>query len=150
MPFFKGFPRETLMDLGVGIKQKLFAQLRGDKAYQTQMDAMWKAKSPDKAKITAYHNAKLDSISEEVVRSVIQNRYPGYAKGGAAAGRVAAAADKKGADKVAADKSVATGKPIKVAIKPKWDAIDFDKDPQQLLYIAGKAHLKGGKFVTWR
>jgi hypothetical protein len=43
-----------------------------------------------------------------------------------------------------------------VAQKPKWENIAWEKDPKQLLYIAGKAYLhstvKGqpGKFVTWR
>ncbi len=119
MPFFKDFPRETLVDLGNGIKDRLYAALKADKTYQTQMDAMWKAKTPDKAKMVEYHTAKLNAIASDIVRATIQNRYPGYAKGGSAAGRVAAATTKKAADTKAAATSVSTGKPIYVASRPE-------------------------------
>lgn len=148
MPFFKGFPRETLVDLGNGIKQHLFAELKADKVYQSWMTAQWKTKSPDKAKIVQYHNDKLDTIAANVVRDTIQKRYPGYAKGGAAAGRVAAAADKKAATTKIDAAAAATGKPIYVATKPK--ELDRTRDPKQLLEITGKGYLPNGKFVTWR
>ena len=45
MPFFKDFPYETKVDLGNGIKERLYAALKADKAYQIQMDAMWKQKT---------------------------------------------------------------------------------------------------------
>lgn len=151
MPFFKGFPRETLVDLGNGIKTTLYRTLEADKAYQAQMKALWGVKSPDKAKISEYHQAKVDSIAADVVRKTVQQRYPNYAKGGSAAGRVAAANAKKEATQKADAAAAATGKPVYVPQKPKWEAIDWDKDPKQLLYIAGKAYLKGsGKLVTWR
>ena len=149
--FFKDFPRETLIDLGNGIKSRLFATLKADAVYQKQMDAMWKAKSPDKAKILEYHNAKVDSIAEDIVRGTVQARYPGYAKGGKAAGKAAAAAAKTTAAATVDAAAAATGKPVYVAVKPKWEAIDHDKDPKDLMFIAGKAYLKGsGKLVTWR
>ncbi len=151
MPFFKGFPRETLVDLGNGIKTRLFESLEKDATYQAQMKAFWKGASPNRAKITEYHNAKLDSIAEEIVRQTVQQRYPGYAKGGSAAGRVAAATEKKVEAKKVDAAAVASGKPVYVAVKPKWEAIDWEKDPKQHLYITGKAYLKGSnKLVTWR
>ena len=155
MAFFKEFPRETLIDLGNGIKERLYKTLEGDSIYQKQMKSMWSAKTPDAAKIKEYHNAKLDAIAEKIVRDTIQARYPNYAKGGKAAGRVAAAETKKEAENKVAEKSVASGQPVYVAQKPKWEAIDWNKDPKQLLYIAGKAYLKPvgktpGKLVTWR
>jgi hypothetical protein len=151
MPFFKGFPRETLVDLGNGIKTRMYDTLKADKTYQAQMKALWGAKNPDSAKIKEYHNAKVSSIAEEIVRLTVQQRYPGYAKGGSAAGRVAAANAKNDATKKADAAAAATGKPVYVPQKPKWEAIDWDKDPKQLNYIAGRAYLKGsGKLVTWR
>ena len=153
--FFKEFPRETLIDLGNGIKERLYRTLEDDGAYQKQMKAMWSAKTPDAAKIKEYHNAKLDAIAEKIVRDTIQARYPSYAKGGKAAGRVAAAETKKVADNKVAEKSVVSGQPVYVAQKPRWESIDWSKDPKQLLYIAGKAYTKPvgktpGKLVTWR
>lgn len=151
MPFFKGFPRETLVDLGTGIKENLYTTLKADKVYQAQMTAMWKAKSPDKAKITEYHNTKLDSIAARIVRETVQKRYPGYAKGGSAAGKVAAADEKKAATVKTDAAAVASGKPVYVATKPAWESLDHDRDPKDYLFAAGKGYLKAtGKFVTWR
>lgn len=155
MPFFKDFPRETLVDLGNGIKARLYETLQNDNAYQIQMKGQWKQKAPDKGKILDVHKGKLNDIAEEVVEQTIKQRYPGYAKGGSAAGRVAAAAAKKTATTEASAKSVATGKPIYVATKPK----DLVRDSNvvkdwQMLEITGKGYTKGtdGKLrmVTWR
>lgn len=155
MPFFKGFPRETLIDLGNGIKERLFQTLEKDSAYQIQMKGQWKQKSPDRGKITEFHKTKLDSIAQDIVEKTIQQRYPGYAKGGSAAGRVAAAATKKDTDTKAAAQSVSTGKAIYVAAKPR----DLVRDANvvkdwQMLEITGKGYVKGTdgkmKLVTWR
>lgn len=162
MPFFKGFPRETLVDLGNGIKENLYSALENDKAYQIQMKAMWKQKSPDRAKISAYHNAKLDAISADIVRQTIEKRYPGYAKGGSAAGRVAAAQTKKQNDTKVSAESVSSGKPVYVAQRPtnlvREKAIingqEYSPSDLQMLQVTGKGFVKGtdGKFrlVTWR
>ena len=154
MPFFQGFGRENLMPLGNTIKTTLYETLKADHAYQAQMKALWGAKTPDRAKIEEYHNARVDSVASEIVRSTVQRMYPGYAKGGAAAGRIAAKVVKTTATTAAdaaADKATASGKATYVAAKPAWDSISWDKDPKQLLYITGKAYLKGsGRLVTWR
>lgn len=151
LPFFKGFPRETLVDLAQGIKVRLHNALEADKTYQAQMKALWGAKNPDRAKILQYHKGKVDSIAADVVRLTIQQRYPSYAKGGSAQGRIAAKTEKVDAQKKADQKSAETGKPQYVAQKPAWDSIDWEKDPKQYLYVGGKAYLKGsGRFVTWR
>ena len=110
--------------------------------------------SLDRAKIEEYHKARVDSIAAEIVRSTVQKMYPGYAKGGAAAGRIAAKDVKTEAvakTDVVAKTATAAGKATYVAAKPAWESIDWDKDPKQLLYITGKAYLKGkGTLVTWR
>lgn len=162
MPFFKGFPRGTLIDLGNGIKANLYSALENDKAYQTQMKAMWGQKSPDKTKITAFHKATLDRIAKEVVDKTVNQRYPGYAKGGSAAGRIAASKEKQAASARASATSVATSKPIYVATKPK-DLVrnpvvvggkEYGTNDLQLMEIGGRGFTKGtdGKFrlVTWR
>lgn len=150
-PFFKAFSRENLVPLGNQIKSDLYATLKADKVYQTQMKALWAAKTPDRAKIAEYHTNKLKDIAALTVRNAVQRLYPGYARGGSAAGRVASAEAKKAADTKANAQAVATGKPQYVAVKPKWEEIDWTKDPKEYLYIAGKAYLRGsGKLVTWR
>ncbi len=163
MPFFKDFPYETKVDLGNGIKDRLYSALKADAAYQTQMKTMWAQKTPDRAKIVQYHNAKLESIAADIVRTTIQNRYPGYAKGGSAAGRVAAAAVKKTADTKAAVQSVTSGKPIYVASRPenlvrepiKVGSKEYSAADLVTLQIMGKGFVKSGdgksfKYITWR
>lgn len=163
MSFFKDFPYETKVDLGNGIKDRLYASLKADAAYQTQMKTMWAQKTPDRAKIVQYHNAKIESIAAEIVRTTIQNRYPGYAKGGSAAGRVAAAVVKKTADTKAAVQSVTSGKPIYVASRPenlvrepiKVGSKEYTAADLVTLQIMGKGFVKSGdgksfKFITWR
>jgi hypothetical protein len=163
MPFFKDFPRETKVDLGNGIKDRLYSTLKADKAYQIQMKALWGAKSPDKAKIVAYHQTTLKNIAADIVRNTIQNRYPGYAKGGSAAGKAAAAVVKKETAVKAATQSVATGKPIYVASRPtnlvrepiKVGGREYSTNDLQTLQIMGRGFVKttdgkSVKFITWR
>ncbi len=157
LPFFKGFGRENLMPLGNTIKATLYETLKADSAYQAQMKAMWGAKTPDRAKIEEYHKAKVASISEELVRGVVQKMYPGYAKGGAAAGRVAAKEVKATAAAKVDAKAVAENKPVYVAQKPGRDQLDMDHVNKQgkpdavIEMIAGRGFLKGsGKWITWR
>ena len=163
MPFFKDFPYETKVDLGNGIKDRLYAALKSDSAYQTQMNAMWKQKNPDRAKMLQYHQAKVDSIATDIVTKTVQNRYPGYAKGGSAAGKAAAAATKKVTSDKAATQSVATGKPIYVASRPenlvrepiKVGGKEYSASDLVTLQITGRGFVKTGdgkgfKFITWR
>jgi hypothetical protein len=162
MSFFKGYGKENLMPLGNTLKQNLYAALKSDNAYQIQMKAMWGSKTPDRAKIEEYHQARVASIARGIVQDTVSKMYPGYTKGGAAAGRVAAAADKKAAVAKVENAAAATGKPIYVPQKPGRDSIDWDhidakgKPDAEMLMITGKAYLKPtvkgqpGKFVTWR
>ncbi len=159
MPFFKDFPYETKVDLGNGIKDRLYAALKADKAYQTQMAAMWKSKTPDRAKMLQYHQAKVDSIATDIVTKTVQNRYPGYAKGGSAAGKAAAAVVKKADATKAAATSVASEKPIYVASRPenlvREAGKDYSASDLVTLQITGRGFVrttdgKGFKFITWR
>jgi hypothetical protein len=163
LPYFKDFPYETKVDLGNGIKDRLYSALKADKAYQTQMGAMWKQKNPDRAKMVQYHQAKVDSIATEIVKSTIQSRYPGYAKGGSAAGKAAAAVVKRDTATQAATQSVASGKPIYVAARPenlvreaiKVGSKDYSASDLVTLQIMGRGFVKtpdgkGFKFITWR
>jgi hypothetical protein len=127
MPFFKALPNTDgkgghapwKLDLGNGIKAELYKTLGEDKEYQRQMKALWGSKTPDKAKISQYHNDKLQEISADVVKRVIEARYPNYAKGGSAAGRVLAMNAKKEANAKTSAASIAQSKPVYVASKPK-------------------------------
>ena len=142
MAYFKGYTRDNYQPLAATIMGDLYDTLKADKTYQAQMKALWGAKSPDKAKILEYHTAKVQSLANDIVRRSVQKMYPDHAKDGAAAGRVKAANDKKAATAKTDAAAAATGKPVYVAVKPSWDSIDWDKDPKQHLYIAGKAYFR--------
>ena len=163
MPFFKGFPKETQRSLAAGIVSRLRETLSADGVYQSQMKNLWGAKEPSKAKLLEYHNAKVTSLAREVVTKEVQDRYPNYRKGGAAAGRVAAATAKKEATTKAEQKSVDSGKPIYVASKPKElvrnqeisvGGKEYKPADLVTLEIMGRGFVKttsgGFKFVTWR
>ncbi len=165
MPFFKDFPRETLIDLGNGIKERLYATLKADKTYQSTMAAYWKGgdNPANNTKIQAFHKQTLDRIANDVVTKVVQNRYPGYAKGGSAAGRVAAAQVKKDNTGKAEAAATSSGKPIYVATRPtnliresiKVGSREYSTGDLQTLQILGRGFVKStdGKsyrLVTWR
>jgi len=171
MPFFKGMPQSGpdgghaawKVNLGNGIKARLYDALENDKAYQTSMRAQWSQKNPDKAKIAKIHNDTIDAISEDIVREEVEARYPNYAKGGSAAGRATAQTVKKEADTKAAKASTSSGKPIYVSVKPK-DLVrqtvrvagkEYSPSDLTTLEITGKGFVKSAdgktlKYVTWR
>jgi hypothetical protein len=165
MAYFKEFPRETKVDIGNGIKERLYATLKADRGYQRQMDTFWKKPYTPalKAEVAAFHNATLDRIANDVVTKTIQTKYPGYAKGGSAAGRVAAANVKKTTDNQAAATSISANKPIYVATRPinlvrdevKIGAKTYSSGDLTMMQITGKGFVrttdgKGYKLVTWR
>lgn len=163
LPFFKDFPYETKVDIGNGIKDRLYATLKADKSYQSSMKTLWASKTLDRAKMEQVHQEWLTQHGLELVRGLIQSRYPGYAKGGSAAGKAAAATATKTAAAKAGAASVATGKPIYVASRPenlirndvKIGGRTYTANDLQVLQISGKGFVKttdgkGVKFVTWR
>jgi hypothetical protein len=165
MPYFKDFPRESKVDLGNGIKERLYAMLKADKSYQTQMTALWKGgnNEANNAKIQKVHQDWLNDHSVEVVTKTVQQRYPGYAKGGSAAGRVATATAKKTADNKAGAASVTNNKPIYVPQRPtnliretvKVGGREYGPNDLQMMQIAGRGFVKttdgkGYRLVTWR
>lgn len=147
LPFFKSFPREALVDIGNGLKSSLFSELKNDKTYQSQMDAFWSAKNPDKAAIEKFHADTVKARAKRIVKSLLDTRYPNFSKGSQAAGAKAVKAPvKPGAPNAAP----VAGKPQYVSVKPASEQIDWDKDPERLLFITGKAYLKGSnKLVAW-
>jgi hypothetical protein len=143
-PFFSGWSKESLHDLGAAVKQQLYSELSQNKAYQTQMDAFFSQKSPDKTKIQNFHNQTVDSIAKRLVKEVLDRRYPNRTKGKAApvAKKAAPAPQTTGADGKFQFQYVPT--------KPKFEDIDWSEPGAQAAYIAGKAKLRGSnRYVSW-
>lgn len=163
LPYFKDFPRETLVDLGNGIKETLYARLKADKDYQNSMAAFFKNPTKNREAMLKLHESTVDRISDEVVRTAIQKRYPGYAKGGSAAGKAAVATAAKANATKAANQSVSTGKPIYVAARPenlirsdvRIGGRTYTSEDLRTLQVSGKGFVKSSdgksvKFITWR
>lgn len=146
LPAFKGWSKDSWVDLGQGLKQQLLSELTQDKTYQAQMDAFFSQKSPDKGKIVAFHQQKVDSMSARIVKQLLERRYPGYNKVGAKA------APKPGGAKPAVNATDAQTGKVQFNYqksKPDWESIDWSADPQKTAYITGRAKLKNGQFISW-
>jgi hypothetical protein len=163
LPFFKEFSRESKIDIGNGIKERLYAALKADKGYQASMDSLWKGKTIDKSKMVSVHENWLRQNGDALVRNLIQTRYPSYARGGSAAGKAAAQVAAKGAASKAAASSVATGKAIYVAAKPtnlireavKIGGRQYTTNDLDLMVVTGKGFVRANdgksvRLVTWR
>jgi len=140
-PFFKNLSQEGKVDLGSGIKAQLFAELKADKAYQDQMDALFSVPNPDKAKIEQYHQSKVRQIASRIVKSVVERRYPNYQSKGAVAKPPVKAA--------AVSTTQQPAKPKFLTSRPSIDQLDMTKDPDMLLKFSGRGYMKNGTFVTW-
>jgi hypothetical protein len=163
LPFFKDWSRETKIDLGNGIKEKLYRDLKADSRYQSSMKSLWSAKTVDRAKMVQVHTNWLQQHGDALVRGVVQTRYPGYARGGSAAGKKEAMAANKTAATKAGAQSVATGKPIFVASKPtnlireavKIGGREYSRNDLDVMLITGKGFVrttdgKSVRLVSWR
>lgn len=147
LPYFKNFSDASKKDLASGLFQQAISELTADKSYQSQMDAFFSQKAPDRKSIEQYHAAKLDSMSQRIVKSMLETRYPNYARGAKATPTsVKPAAAKPGA----AGQQPTAGKPVFVNARPKYEDLDMDKDPNKYLFISGRGYRKAdGRFVTW-
>jgi hypothetical protein len=145
MNFAKGWKEGTLRSVAGEIMGTALRELTADKAYQSQMDAYWSESKPDKSKIIKYHEDKMKLIGERIVQDVIETRYPGYrSMGGPAPAKKPAAA-------VTPATQSGPAKPIFQSTKPKMDDpnVDWDRDPDRMLYISGRFYDKKGAYRTW-
>lgn len=141
LPFAKNWTDGTKQSLAREIMGTLLTDLTADKTYQSQMDALWNTKSPDKAKILDYHKAKVETIGKRIVNQVLENRYPGFRK---------ATSTIKAKPATTTTEAPRAGRPSFITTKPALDQMDMTKDPDRMLLTTGRAYLKGsGKFVSW-
>ena len=142
-PFFKGWPKETIQELGKDVRSAVNKHLANDKTYQDQLKVV--VRTGDKGKITKFYNEAVASNAGTIAERIIRSRYPGYAKTPAKT-----TTDTTTTAKPVAGQRFENVKPIFVATKPAWEALDFTKDPNQVMYITGKGYLRNGKLVQWR
>lgn len=141
LPFFKGWPKETIQELGKDVRSAVNKHLANDKTYQDQLTIV--RKTNDKGKITKFYNEAVQSNAGTIAERIIKSRYPGFQKTPPKEATVTAA-------KPVAGQRFTNEKPVFVATKPAWESIDWTKDPNQVLWITGKSYLRNGKFVQWK
>lgn len=144
LPMAKNWTPATKQSLAREIVLTLNEELAADKTYQSQMGALWNAKSPDKGKITNFHRSKVETIGGRIVKQVLENRYPGFTKSG---GRTVAKPVAKPGQ--AATQPGVTPKPLYQTTKPDGANVDWERDPDRLLWITGRYYDKKGAFRTW-
>lgn len=146
LPFAKNWTDGTKQSVAREITTVLLDELSADKTYQSQMDALWSEKNPDKTKIINYHKSKVSIIGPRIVKQVLENRYPGFQKSAVAMKPKAAAATTT----TSATQQRPGTRPTFVSTKPPLDQLDMDKDPDRMHLVMGRGYLKGkGTFVSW-
>lgn len=134
----KGFVNEVHLR----IQQALAA----DPSYQANIRAL--RATGDVSKIARYVKGEAQALFSKTVNSLWTER--GYRttpiRNGNGNGN-GAQRTQTGTQKPAQQNASA---PSFVVNKPSHDEIDWSKDPERMLFITGRAHLKNGRFVTWR
>jgi hypothetical protein len=147
LPFAKNWTQGTKVSIAREVTSTLLEELTADKTYQSQMDALWSEKSPDKSKIINYHKSKVAIIGPRIVKQVLENRYPGFQKS-AVPMKPKPTAGTPAAPGAPAARSGA--RPTFVSTKPAPEQMDMERDPDRMHLVMGRAYLKGsGKFVSW-
>jgi hypothetical protein len=141
LPFAKNWTDATKKSVANEIMSTFLADLKGDKAYQMQMDAYWSDAKPDKSKILELHKGKTKLIAARVVKDVLDARYPGFSS-------VKGAPVKPTAKPNAAPATATTAKPIYQTTMPKNEDVDWDKTSDNL-YATGRFFDRRGAFRTW-
>lgn len=106
---------------------------------QKQIETMMKSKSRNKAAIANFVRTRISAVADGVTKKIVDSYKLTPGKPGAKQ------PVKPG------EQSPASSTVIKVAQKPADEQIDWDKDPDRMLFVSGRAYLKGsGKLVKWR
>lgn len=131
-------------DLRNAVLQEINSTLSADKVYQANLSAL-NGKGDVKA-ILKYIRSNVDAVKGRIAREVWARRSEPFR---AAAPANSQPAPKNGQQPPAA-RQQQNAAPLRVPAKPNGTDIDWSKDPDRMLYITGKAHLRNGKFVQWR
>lgn len=106
------------------------------KDYNKQISTAMKSKSRNKSAIANIAKTRISAVADAVTKKIVADYKlsPG-----------------KVTTKKPGDPTVASTTVVKVSQRPADNEIDWDKDPDRMLFITGKAYLKGsGRLVKWR
>jgi hypothetical protein len=145
-PLLKGrdLSKEAMNDLIMGIGHEIQNSLDADRAYQKNFEAL--KRTGDINRIVSYSRARIDSIKQRAVNAVYTRRYGNALP----AARKTTPTTTTRTTNTTQPRPAVNAAPLMVPQKPTIDQIDWSKDPEQIMYMTGKAYLKSGKFVSWR
>jgi hypothetical protein len=105
---------------------------------QKQIAQMMKSKNPNKQAVVNFAKTRIAAVAKGVTDKIVA-QYKLTPNG------------KPAAKPKPGEQPTVSTTAIKVTQKPSDEQIDWDKDPDRMLFITGKAYLKGsGKLVKWR
>ena len=121
------------------LQSRIYDKLQKDPTYQAQLKLRDNARDKSPQKIADYiaseYNARIQATAFEVARDIYGASKPATAGTGVV--------------KAGEPKTAPGGGPVKVSAEPASADIDWGKPNAQLMYIANKAYLKNGRFVSW-
>ncbi len=116
-------------------------QMNDDKGYKQQVDLRKKNTSRTHDSVASYISAEFNRRLTDAAFDIAKKIY-GAPKGGKP--------QTTGIPKPGGPQTAAGGGPLLVSQQPNDADIDWSKDPNQIKFITNRAHLKNGKFVTWK
>lgn len=124
--------------------------LLNDKTYQANLAGL--KREGDINRIAQYIKASVESIKGRAAREVWLRRaapFQGQPRTTSTAAPGRSVTNGTGAAANSTSRAITTtAQPIPV--KPNSNDIDWDRDPDRIHFIAGRAWLKNGRFVSWR
>lgn len=120
-------------------------QLGADEQYQRTLRTLARGQNPDRA--AKFVISKVDQVASRITREVVNDLYPG-AKPAAAPQAAPASGRTNGAAKRAVNPSK-PGVPIMLPKGPSYEEVNWEHDPNKVLYVTHKAFLHDGRYVTW-
>lgn len=116
-------------------------QLGADEQYQRTLRTLSRGGNAERA--AKFVTSKVEQVASRIAREVVNDLYPGAAPL-AANGRASAKAAP--AQRATPDKP---GRPVLLSRGPRYEEVDWEHDPEKVLYLTHKAYLKDGRYVTW-
>ena len=141
-PFLNGrkLSDDAVRDLIQGVASEVDTRLAGDQAFQDNFKA-WKM-SGRADKILAQAKYGINSVKAAAARAVFERRYGNQPVKAQVQPQVQHQATKQAAKSQ-------TGV-VEIPRKPNMTDIDWNRDPEKVLYLTHKAYLRDGRLVHWK
>jgi len=126
------------------LEETVVSEMNKDKGYQKQVDLRYAAKTRTHDTVSNYIAGEFNNRVKLKAFDVIKSIY-GAAKGGTTTTKTGNGVVKPGGAMTAPG-----GAPIRISAKPPDDRIDMNHRDAAMDLILDRAHLKDGRYVTWK